>query len=147
MKTNRPSHRRPRIAASGFTLIEMVLVLGIISVLAGLGIYSLVGVVEDSEMVRAEADMKTIETNLIRYKTKARMFPTTEQGLRALVEEPKSGPAPRSWTKSMEADALLDPWQVEYQYARPGKRSGRSYDLWSNGPDGIEGTEDDFGNF
>jgi len=142
-KQNRPN----RQSRSAFTLIEMVLVLGIISVLAGLGIYSLVNVVQDAEVGRAEADLHTLETNLIRYKTKARFLPSQEQGLQALVERPTKAPLPRSWSQLLRLEAITDPWGNPYQYNKPAQRGGSAYDLYSFGPDGIENTEDDIGNW
>lgn len=132
---------------AGFTLMEMILVLAIIALLVGAGVVGMVGVLDDAKFGKAEMDMKAIEGGLIRYQTAALFYPTTEQGLRALVERPGSEPIPRRWTKKMEPSKLLDPWGREFQYLNPGSHNPDSYDLWSVGPDGQEGTGDEIGNW
>lgn len=140
---NRNSHSQFR----GYTLMEMLLVLGIIGLLLGLGVYSMTGVLGDADEGKAKADIKNFEANLIRYKTKAGIYPTTEQGLRALVERPSAGPAPRSWKQFLKEPALTDPWSSPYQYRYPGKHNPDGYDIYSFGPDKQEGTDDDVGNW
>lgn len=136
-----------RSQAGGYTLMEMLLVLGIIGLLLGLGVYSMTGVLGDADEGKAKADIKNFDANLIRYKTKAGIYPTTEQGLKALVERPSSGPAPRSWKPFLKEAALTDPWSNPYHYRYPGKHNPESYDIYSWGPDLKEGTEDDIGNW
>ncbi len=136
-----------RARRAGFTLMEMILVLAIISLLLGAGVFTMVGVVEDAKLSRAEADLETLEANLVRYQTMALRFPTTEQGLMSLVNRPSVEPIPRKWTKKMEESALLDPWGKPYNYANPGARNPTGFDLWSVGPDGTNATEDDIGNW
>lgn len=136
-----------RSQAGGYTLMEMLLVLGIIGLLLGLGVYSMTGVLGDADEGKAKADIKNFDANLIRYKTKAGIYPTTEQGLKALVERPSSGPAPRSWKQYLKEAALTDPWSNPYQYRYPGKHNPESYDIYSWGPDLKDGTEDDIGNW
>ena len=143
--TNRKQLLAPRRA--GFTLMEMILVLAIISLLLGAGVFTMVGVVEDAKWSRAEADLETLETNLVRYQTMALRFPTTEQGLVSLVNRPSAEPMPRKWTKKMEESALYDPWGNLYHYANPGAKNPTGFDLWSVGPDGTNATEDDIGNW
>lgn len=134
-------------SAHGYTLMEMILVLFIISLLLGGGVYLMQGVGQDAEVVKARADIKTWETNLIRYKTKALMLPTQPQGLEAMVKEPTSEPKPKMWTPMSKPEALIDPWGKKYQYRNPGKKNPQSYDVFSTGPDGQEGTADDIGNW
>jgi general secretion pathway protein G len=80
-------------------------------------------------------------------------YPTTEQGLRALVSKPTGDPEPRSYPPGgylKKSDALLDPWQEPFQYANPGSRNPHSFDLWSLGADaapGGEGGDADIGNW
>lgn len=136
-----------RSQAGGYTLMEMLLVLGIIGLLLGLGVYSMTGVLGDADEGKAKADIKNFDANLIRYKTKAGIYPTTEQGLKALVERPSNGPAPRSWKQYLKEAALTDPWSNPYQYRYPGKHNPESYDIYSWGPDLKDGTEDDIGNW
>ena len=83
----------------------------------------------------------------MRYQTMALRYPTTEQGLKALVTRPGTEPIPRKWTAKMEDAALFDPWQSPYQYANPGRNNQTGYDLWSMGPDMTNGTDDDLGNW
>jgi general secretion pathway protein G len=133
--------------ATAFTLMEMLLVLGIIALLVGMGTYMMVGVLGDAEEGKAKADIQTLKASLIRYKTKGGIYPTTEQGLEALVNRPTDGPQPRSYKTLLAKEALIDPWGFEYQYRRPGKHNPDEFDIFSLGKDGQEGTEDDVGNW
>ncbi len=133
--------------AHGYTLMEMILVLFIISLLLGGGVYLMQNVGRDAEIMKAQADVKTWETNLIRYKTKALMLPTQAQGLEAMVKEPSAEPKPKMWIPMAKPEALMDPWTHKYQYRNPGKHNAQSYDVYSLGPDGVEGTADDVGNW
>jgi len=128
-------------------LMEMILVLAIISILLGTGVFTMLNVVEDAKLQQAEAALETLETNLVRYQTMALRYPTTEQGLDALVNRPSTEPVPRKWTQKMEERALYDPWTNPYQYTNPGVRNATGFDLWSIGPDGIASSEDDLGNW
>lgn len=130
----------------GFTLMEMILVILIITLLIGMGVYSLVGVMGDAESVAAKADIKNLETNLIRYRTVCDMFPTNAQGLQALVARPATNPVPKQWKQLLKASAVEDPWGNPYQYKNPGVRNTGSYDIFSFGADGVE-SEDDIGNW
>ena len=136
-----------RSQPKGYTLMEMLLVLGIIGLLLGLGVYSMVGVLGDADEGKVKADIRNFEANLIRYKTKAGVYPTSEQGLAALVKRPTTGPVPSAWKQFLKEDALIDPWTNPYQYRYPGKHNPGSYDIWSWGPDGQDGGEDDIGNW
>ncbi len=129
------------------TLMEMMLVLAIIAVLLGLGAFKMKNVLSDADVTGASADVQNIETNLVRFKAKAMFFPTEQQGLIALAEPPSSGPKPKSWTQCLEKEALIDPWGNPYQYNYPGRKNSDSYDVYSMGPDGKAGTEDDIGNW
>ncbi len=141
------SLKTTRRAVRGFTLMEMILVLAIISLLVGLGIYSLTNVGATAEMGAAKANIRTLETNLIRYKTMAGYLPSQAQGLEALVKRPSGNPAPRMWVQCMEPSGLMDPWGHPYQYRNPGKRKTNGYDIYSMGLDGVDGSEDDIGNW
>jgi general secretion pathway protein G len=145
-----PTLRSPRIGrpAAGFTLIELVLVLTIIVVLVGSGIYVLnkqgiIGVAKDT---RVKSDLQAIGTALQLYSTVTYRYPTTEQGLEALVTKPTSSPVPEQWVAQMN-QVPLDPWGQTYFYRFPGERGRDGYDLFSAGPDGEPGTEDDVGNW
>lgn len=87
-------------------------------------------------------------TALELYKIDNGVYPTTEQGLEALIAGPEAAPVPESWKGPyiQEKKGILDPWRRPYKYACPGEDSRHSYDLFSAGSDGIEGTEDDIVN-
>ena len=135
--------RRSRAA---FSLIEMVLVLGIIALLVGSGIVYLVGVLGVGKETRVKADINTMTAALRTYESVNLSLPTTQQGLSALVVIPKTKPAPKSWRPLLKK-TLLDPWGHEYVYLNPGKKDPSGFDLSSMGPDGKAGTEDDIGNW
>ncbi|MCK4882722.1 MAG: type II secretion system protein GspG, partial [Candidatus Omnitrophica bacterium] len=74
-------------------------------------------------------------------------YPTTAQGLKALLTKPSSTPAPRNWNGPYLEGEPLDPWKVEYGYKSPGANNTTGYDLYSLGPDGIEDSVDDITNW
>ena len=137
--------RHPKSAAA-FTLIEIVIVLTIISILAAGSIYLLKGNVDVAKETRVEGDIANIGTQLQLYEARNLRLPTTEQGLMALVEKPTTEPLPERWTALLE-EMPKDPWGQPYQYRYPAQKSKKSYDLWSVGKDGADGTEDDIGNW
>lgn len=137
MKIHHPSIRTR--LRSGFTMMEMMLVLAIIAILMGIGVFTMQNVVGDAETAKAKSDIKTIEMSLIRYKTAHRMMPTTAQGLEALVQ-PGSASGGGSLLKQ---EGIKDPWGNTYQYRNPGRKTVGGYDIYSMGPDGQEGTADD----
>ena len=140
MKTNLKNLRRR--STRGFTLMEMILVLAIIAVLVGMGVFMMVGVIDDANVGRAKADVKTFETNLIRYKTNMNSMPSS---LEDLARRPANARGP--WRKMMEEGALKDAWGQPYQYRNPGRHNPNGYDIYSYGPDMKDGTEDDIGNW
>lgn len=142
MKITTSSYRR-----AAFTLMEMMLVLFIIALILGGGVYLMQNVGQDAEVSKAASDVKTWETNLVRYKTKAMMLPTQQQGLAAMVTQPTVEPLPKRWSALAKPEALMDPWGRPYQYRNPGKKDPAGYDLYSLGPDGVEGSPDDVGNW
>ncbi len=144
MKNTKQSAQR---FAKGFTLMEMLLVLAIIGLLVGMGSYMMVNVVGDAEYTKVDADIMTLKSNLIRYKTKAGLYPSTEQGLNALAVKPSDGPQPKRWSQLTKEAALYDPFGNLYQYKYPGTHNPETYDIWSIGKDGKDGTDDDIGNW
>ncbi len=127
--------------------MEMMLVLFIIALILGSGVYLMQNVGQDAEITKAQADVRTWETNLIRYKTKNLTVPTQQQGLEAMVTLPSTDPKPKVWVQLSKPEALTDPWGHKYQYRNPGKHNPSGYDIFSSGPDGIDGTNDDIGNW
>lgn len=139
MKNHRSSRRRVR---AGFSLLEMVIVLGIIAVIIG-GAITVMGRVGDgAKRTRVSGDFNSVGAALRMYSTNNGRYPTTQQGLQALVEEPTSTPRAKRWTKLMD-EVPVDPWQNEYGYKFPGTHDPTMFEIISKGPDGIEGNEDD----
>jgi general secretion pathway protein G len=131
---------------SGFTLIEIMMVVMIIGLLAGVAAYTLgdnLGVAKDTKI---KSDLQTMQTQLMVYESMNGFPPSSEQGLKALVQQPSSSPAPRNWRQLLK-EVPMDPWGMEYQYAAPGRKNADGYDLFSAGKDRIPGTEDDIGNW
>jgi general secretion pathway protein G len=135
--------RRLRRSLAGYTLFEIMLVLGIIAVLVGSAIFMLVGNIDVAKEQRVESDIQAISTQLRTYEMLNYRRPTTEQGLQALVQMPASDPKPRKWKQLMEA-VPVDPWGQPYVYRSPGKFNPSGYDLYSLGADGKE-SDDDLG--
>ncbi len=129
-----------------FTLIEIVIVLTIISILGAGVMFMTSGWIDSSKETRADSDLQKMATALLGYESRALRLPTTEQGLDALVNKPTTEPIPERWTGFLE-EIASDPWGNAYQYRYPAQKSKKSYDLWSFGPDGKDGTEDDIGNW
>jgi type II secretion system protein G len=96
---------------------------------------------------RAESDIAVIDTMLELYNLDNGVYPTTEQGLKALFEKPTIPPIPANWTKKYIMKKPIDPWKNEYKYCYPGIHNKDKYDIWSIGPDGIDGTDDDICNW
>lgn len=136
---------RLKNSRSGFTLIEIMLVVTIIVVLMGTAIYFLQGNLEFAKEQRVQGDIQAITTQLKLYETMNYFLPSTEQGLQALVEKPTSEPVPRRW-RSLLKEVPLDPWGSPYAYQNPGKKNPTSFDLYSLGPDRTE-SDDDLGNW
>ena len=129
----------------GFTLLEIMLVVTIIALLLGAAIYKLGGNVEYSRHVRVAADIQGINTQLKLYESMNGFFPTTDQGLQALVTQPDTEPRPTRWYQ-LYKEMPKDPWQNNYIYICPGLKNPSSYDLYSAGPSRKPGAgTDDYG--
>lgn len=140
MKIQRPSSPLRRNA--GFTLLEMVIVLGIIAMILGGAIFAMRGIGDSAKISQADSDFQTINTALMSYKLLAGNYPTSQQGLRALVEKPTTTPVPRRWSQNSKK-VPLDPWKNEYGYRFPGKKNPSEPEIFSNGADGQPNTDDD----
>jgi len=140
-----PHRSRPRSSAA-FTLVELVIVITIIAVLAGSGIFLVTGFIDDAKYQRVDSDLKALDLALKSYERNNYFKPPTqEQGLEALVERPTGDPQPERWRPYLE-EPMLDPWGNEYQYRYPAQKSSKKYDIFSLGEDGVE-SEDDIGNW
>lgn len=127
-----------RPVRAGLTLVEMIVVLAIIAVVAVLIVPNVIGRPDEARVVAAKTDLKSIAAALRIYRLDNGDYPTTQQGLAALVERPTSPPEPRAWsTDGYLADIPVDPWNNPYIYRSPGQ--DRPYDLISYGKDGEEG--------
>jgi general secretion pathway protein G len=127
----------------GFTLIELMVVIVILGILAGLIIPRIMGRPEEARRMKARVQIESIETALKLYKLDNGSYPSTEQGLQALVEAPTVGQLPRAWRDGgylEKGKVPKDPWDNEFIYLSPGVHS--DFDLMSYGADGEPGGED-----
>ena len=148
MKSPQTPSLRPTRLQSGFTLLEMTLVISIIVILMGVAIKQMGGAVDFGKEVRVKADIQCISTALRMYNAQNGFYPTTEQGLKALVVQPTTEPRPRQWRCAFDDGKVpRDPWDNEYNFTCPGKHNPRGFDLYSAGPDRIANTADDQGNW
>ncbi len=134
---------RKRLSVRGFTLIELMVVIVILGILAGLIIPRIMGRPEEARRMKARVQMESMETSLRLYKLDNGVYPSTEQGLQALVEAPTAGELPRAWRKGgylEKGNVPKDPWGNEYVYLSPGLHG--DFDLLSYGADGQPGGED-----
>jgi general secretion pathway protein G len=125
-------------AARGFTLIEIMVVVVIMGILAALIVPKLMGRTDDARIIAAKQDIATVMQALKLYKLDNQRYPTTEQGLQALVTKPTTGPAADGWKTGGYIDKLpKDPWGNPYQYLSPGIKG--ELDVFSLGADGQPG--------
>jgi general secretion pathway protein G len=122
----------------GFTLVEIMVVVVIIGILGALVVPKLLGRTGESRVVAAKVDISSLMQALKLYKLDNQRYPTTEQGLQALVVKPTSGPAANGWKSGGYLDKLTkDPWGNPYQYLSPGIHG--EVDIFSLGADGQPG--------
>lgn len=120
----------------------MVIVMGIIGLIVGGAVKLMGGFSGAAEIQRVEGDFDKIKSALLAYKTIGGDYPTTSQGIQALVEKPTSSPQPRRWSQGFES-VPRDPWNEEYIYRRSGKIDPNELEIISKGKDRTEGTDDD----
>ena len=131
--------RRTRAAQSGFTLIEIIVVVVIIGLLAAVVTQTLSGRTDDARIAKARQDIQAMETALTLFKLDNFRYPTTEQGLKALVEKP-ADPEIRNWKEGGYVKRLSkDPWGRDYLYESPGTHG--EVDIYTLGADGQAGGE------
>lgn len=144
---NRTSYRAT--AQAGFTLIEVMVVVVILGILAAVVVPNVMGAPGKARMTAAQNDVKGLESALDYYKLDNFQYPSTQQGLEALVTRPSGEPQPRNYKAEGYIKSLKkDPWGNPYQYMNPGKNG--AIDIFSYGADGKpggEGEDADIGNW
>jgi len=134
---------------SGFTLIEVMVVIVILGILASVVVPRIMDRPDTARITKAKQDIRTLESALNLYKLDNFSYPTTDQGLDALANKPSGSPEPRNWKEGGYIQRLpKDPWGNPYQYLNPGVHG--SIDIYSLGADGQDGGEDvntDIGNW
>ena len=128
----------------GFTLIELMVVIIILGVLAMYVAPKIMGRPGEARQVKARLDIQNLETALKLYKLDTGMYPTTDQGLQALVEKPETGNVPKKWKDGgyLEKSRVpKDPWGNEFIYLSPGLKG--DFDIISYGADGVPGGEEE----
>ena len=146
---NKPIMLTKRIFYSsyGFTLMEIMLVVVIIAILAGFIIPNAVKQIPGVKRDRSKADIVNLSTVIDMYYMHNGNYPTTDQGLQALIEKPSSTPVPKDWRGPYLKKQPIDPWGNEYKYKCPGDHNPEEYDVWTMGGDGQDGSDDDMGNW
>jgi len=131
--------RSRRYNQDGFTLIEIMVVILILGLLATIVVQSLRGAADKAKRVKAQADLAEYKTALDRFYLDNGYYPTTDQGLNALVSAPTSGRVPANYESGGYIERIpKDPWGGNYFY----QSDGNSYVLKSFGPDGVESSDD-----
>lgn len=128
--------------SNGFTLIELMVVIVILGILAGLIVPRIMGRPEEARQMKAKMTIESLETSIRLYKLDNGSYPTTEQGLQALIEKPDTGNVPKKWRDGgylEKRKVPKDPWDNEYVYLSPGVNG--EYDIVSYGSDGVPGGE------
>lgn len=142
-------YRRKTTTAGGFTLIEVMVVVVILGILAAVVVPRVMSRPDEARVVKAQQDLRAIGAALDLYKLDNFKYPSTEQGLQALVTQPTGLDPGAKWRAEGYLPALpKDPWGAEYKYLQPGQHG--VYDLWSLGADGVsggEGFDADLGNW
>ena len=135
--------RRVTDEEAGFTLIEIMVVIIILGLLATLVIPNITGYTEKAKREKVRADIASLEGALDLFKADNGFYPTTEQGLEALMVKPTTGRVPAKWIEGgyFKKGIPLDPWGSRYVFYSPGRR-GEQYEVISYGPDGLESGDD-----
>lgn len=138
-------HRPGRYRPHGFTLIEIMVVIVILGILAAVVVPKIMSRPQEARIAKAKQDIRALESALDLYKLDNFDYPTTDQGLEALVSKPDSPPEPKNYRAEGYIKRLQqDPWQNPYQYLNPGEHG--TIDIYSLGPD-QQPSDDDIGNW
>lgn len=140
-RVTRSARRRVR---SAFTLIELLLVLVILAILTSVVVVNFVNKPDQARKVAAQHDIHTIEMGVDAFKIETGRYPTSDEGLNALMVQPGNV---RGWNGPYLKSMPVDPWAHPYIYHYPGAHNPNTYDLLSAGPDGQEGGDDDITNW
>ena len=131
-----------KVQLRGFTLIEVMVVLVILGILATLVVPRIMSRPDEARIIAAKQDINSIGQALKLYRLDNQGYPTTDQGLQALVAKPSAPPAPLNWKTGGYLDRLpKDPWGNEYKYLSPGVKNTNDVDVFSLGADGAPGGE------
>jgi general secretion pathway protein G len=122
---------------SGFTLLEIMMVVIIMGLLMGAAIYAMKPQLEVAKVQKAKGDISSLSTCLMSYEGVAGCLPSTSQGLQALVAEPSGDPKPSTWMQCIDK-LPQDPWHNPYQYALPGIHNPKGFDLFTTTPKGQQ---------
>ena len=137
-----------RNSVAAFTLLEIMLVVVIIGMLVTIAAVKLIPRADEARVTSTQLQLKNYGTGLDLYQLHNGFYPTSEQGLQALVTQPGTPPAPPNWRGPyMETLKLEDLWGSKFIYKCPGEHNPHGYDLYSPGPDRVEGNEDDIRNW
>ncbi len=141
--------KRPRRRPRGFTLIEVMVVIVILGILAAVVVPRIMDRPDTARIAKVKQDIRTLESALNLYKLDNFTYPSTDQGLEALVRKPSGEPEPRNWKEGGYIDRLpKDPWGNDYQYLNPGVHGPIDiYSLGADGQEGGEGINADIGNW
>ena len=136
------------LATRAFTLMEILVVLAIAGMIIGLAVANLDVLFGSAKEKTAKMHIKQLKTPLFNYRSDMGDYPSTAEGLRALLVAPadKAARWRGPYLENGQED-IIDPWLEPYQYRYPGSRNKTGYDLWSKGPDKQDGTTDDIGNW
>ena len=135
-------NRIPTTSQRGFTLIEIMVVMVILGLLVAIVAPNIMGRSDQAKVTIAETQLKNIQSALDLYRLDNSHYPSTQQGLDALISKPSGSPEPKNWNPDGYLKSIPeDPWGNEYQYVSPGTEG--PYDLYSLGSDGQEGGDGD----
>lgn len=115
----------------GMSLLEIIIAIGIVGTVGGYIVSKVMQSAERADVKQAQAQINDLVANVKLFKREKKVYPTSDQGLQALVDE------------NIMEELPVDPWGAEYNYESPGSHGDSKFDIWSNGPDEEDGTDDD----